>query len=253
MLLFFGVLAGGSGWLLMQPEEVIVPTHFAILIDSSDSMKKEQIENIVRALLQKGFNNFNFSKGSKIYIFTTGEIDEPRLIIAADIPVSERVIEGRGKIEKQKKKLITKSIDHFKATASETKRSPIYLAIHRVLTQLNAEGCNANNKCHLFIRSDGFETEERWLKKSIKSQKQIKKGIPDKLNNKGVNIRWCGLAETQGSAAKKSKKRARHKNAAGASPDFIINLWRTVFAEPQTIIFEPFCPTTEPSTAKVIK
>ena len=96
----------------------------------------------------------------------------------------------------------------------------------------------AGSGCTLFIRSDGEETEETYLKDSIKRRKLLKKGAPAPLDNSGIAITWCGTAESRGSVPGRGKRRAARSSA---SADFTKQLWSTLFTSPELIVFEPLC------------
>lgn len=203
----------------------------ALLIDTSDSRSCDcdQVSTAARTALTGPV----MGNGSKLWLFVTGDqstAEEPILIGAYPAPYTRRVMEGREFTERQ----LRDKLDQIKAACSkfrQTKRSPIYLAIKRVVEQLRAEGCNKGVECGLQIQSDLSELSEPGVRDSLKRGK-IKSRSPHPIDNENINISVCGLAEVDGSVT--GKHDAHNVNVTE-------EIWRKLFSDSARVTFSPHC------------
>jgi hypothetical protein len=241
-----GILGMGCYWWLSQPLDKKPPVFLGIVLDRSDSLKEDPEGRALIGLLKRSLAVPGISKMSKIFVSATGDPEsamEPLSIAVLDIPMSQRVMEGKEVVERHRRELLAGTAEHYKKDASETRNSPIYLALARALAQLRAAGCAEGSACGLFVRSDGEETEEIWIRDSLKRGKLLKKGMPAPLDNTGIKAVWCGLAETRGLAVSNGKHRTLTPKRTSSSAEFMTALWTGLFQDPKGVVFEPFCPT----------
>jgi hypothetical protein len=231
-----------AGWYLFsQPAEEVKVAHVAVVFDRSNSLREDIEGKSASGVLTRAFSVPGLGKESSVIVTGTGDgvsNGEPVSIATVSVPLSSRIIEGKDAVVHQRKQLLDDTVARYIKEATETRMSPIFLAVKRALAQLKAAGCVAGSGCTLFIRSDGEETEETYLKESIKRRKLLKKGAPAPLDNSGIAITWCGTAESRGSVSGRGKRRA---SRSSASADFVKELWSTLFTSPELIVFEPLC------------
>jgi len=247
-VVFFGLFSAGSYYWLSRPSTSVPPAHIALVLDASDSMQENAGQQAVLGLLKGGLRVPGIKKGSKLFVSVVGgpaTAMEPVAVASMDIPVSNRVMEGRGAVEKERRELVSKVLEEYSSKAIETKCTPVFLAVKRGLDQLHAAGCREKSTCYLFVRSDGEETEEPWIRESISRLRVPKNGAPSVLDNRGIKVRWCGLAETRGVLTEKNKKRSLTPQRSAARSEFLVSVLRSLFSEPDNVIFEPFCPVSE--------
>lgn len=241
------LLAGGLVyWWLAQPYKASTPTVVALVFDRSDSVQPDSECKAVVGLASRALSLPKISQGSRILVYGTGDPStamEPVSIGHHEIPTSNRVMEGKGATVAARKALLDTIAGQCKKSATVTKSSPIFLAVKRTVEQLSATGCGTATICHLFVRTDGEETEESWIRQSVQSGRVRLRGLPTALDNSKIAVTICGFSETLGEVRNGNKRRVRltAKRDAG-NAEFLRTVWRKVFAEPDRVVFEPFCP-----------
>lgn len=241
----FLILSAGVYYWLSLPQTIIPSVQIAIVLDQSDSIETDKDCLILTGLVKRSLEVKGIRKGSKMFISGTGNPStamEPVQFASFEIPAFSRVMEGKESIKAARKELILNLVSECKKRNSTAKTSPIFLAVKRALEQLKAVGCDSSVLCYLFIRTDGEETEEPWLKNSLKTGKQFKTGQPMPLDNQGIQVVFCGFSETIGELIEKNKKKKLTPIRNAERAEFLNTLWSKVFTQPEKVIFEPFCP-----------
>lgn len=234
--------------LLSAPAVVHKPPHVALVLDPSDSLRPDSEGKAVRGLIDNAIRRPGLVDGSTVTVVIVGDAStnyEPISLPAIFAPVSRRLMEGRGAIEKKRRETVDDAVKRYLETATVIKSSPIWRAAKRSLEQLAAAGCGPGVGCELYIRSDGEETEEEHLRDAIRRGKAPKKAVSPSLDNSSVDIvRWCGLSETHDTTPPPKGKRRSGKHRSIAA-ELVTELWKGEFSDPQKIVFAPFCPVAE--------
>ncbi|MFA4973891.1 MAG: hypothetical protein WC683_14865 [bacterium] len=244
-LAILGTLVGGGYWWVSQPMPVVPPTHEVIILDHSDSMLEDTEQRLFRGLVEAALAIPNARKGSKVFVMSTGNQStamEPMPITSFEIPMTNRVMEGRDALDESRRELLARVVGEYRKGAVETKVSPIFLSVKRGLDQLHANGCVPGGRCQCRIRSDADETQETWLREAIRSGKIPKGPLPVRLDNRGIRVVWCGLSETRGMVVTKKGRLSLTGKRNGASTEHLQLVWRQIFTDPDNVSFAPFCP-----------
>lgn len=243
------VLAGtglaGLAWWLKEPYEPQPATVVPIICDRSDSMLGDPKCRAIEGIASRVLSTPHLGKGSRIVVYGTGSPDtamEPVLIGSYDIPVSNRVMEGRDTAKVARRALLDTIVADCKEAATMTTSSPIFLAVKRAMEQLSAAGCGTKSVCRLYVRTDGEETVEPWLRESIRGGKTKPSATPVPLDNGNIAVTFCGLAETVGEVKTDKKGHRVALKKSGSDVEVLQAAWRKVWTEPDAVVFEPFCP-----------
>jgi len=242
-LLIVGGLVFGAWKYLSAPVEAKKVRDTVIALDPSDSLLADADGRIFYGLIDRAVRRPGLDGDSSVTIVIGGDEAtdfEPVSLPSFAIPFSERIMEGKDVVERQRREAVKSAVKAVVEATRETRSSPIRRMIQRALEQLRARGCTAGSGCEIHVRSDGEETESPWLRDSLKAGRVLKADQPPALDNSIAIIRWCGISETRGDAPRKAGKRKAKR--AGANPDLVQALWRLSFSNPETVIFEPFCP-----------
>lgn len=236
---------GGGSYLVFSQPNTAPAAHVAVALDVSDSMENADAEQRVRGLVVRALKVDGLRSGSRLLVIATGNPAtalEPVGIADLEIPVTKRVMDGTGAIEIKRRELVADVLERYKKTATEMRTSPLFLALKRGLAQLRAAGCDDKRSCTLFFGTDGEETEEPWIKNSLRRGKVLSHGAPAPLDNSGIKVVICGLSETKGQMVGAGKRRLFTGKRSDASTELLSAVWSKVFTEPDTVVFEPFCP-----------
>jgi len=172
-------------------------------------------------------------------------VNEPQLLGTYTIPTSRKAIEGRHAIERRQSALLTdiwRKCNSFRPTLI----SPIFLGVKQGIAALRAGGCKEDSRCELRVASDLNENVEIGIKKRI-SDPDDKHALPAALNNRGIDVRFCGYATTAGRLVDPSGREVSKVGPRDAnSEDRLLRVWAGLFTDPQRVKFEPYCP--RPST-----
>lgn len=242
-LLLMG-MAGAAYYWLDQPQEQKPPAKAIVLLDVSDSSPEEFLCDILTGLVDMALETEGIDEGSTLGIFKTGDPStalEPVSIANLEIPVSTRVLEGKDVVRNARERMMINLLAKCNKLQEPTQYSAIFLATKRALQQLKAMGCTKRSGCVLLIRTDGQETEEQWLRDSLKKGEMLEKGKPTALDNSGIAIFICGFSETKGETSK-GKKKSMTRLRTSHSADLLESLWKQVFTEPRNVVFQPICP-----------
>jgi hypothetical protein len=214
---------------------------FGFIQDTSDSIASDcgRMEGLTkRALAMK-----TTGAGSKITLFAFGTketANEPRFLGEFEVPVIRRVIEGQRAAAREKQSLLEKVRSSCKELG-ETKVSPVFQAVKRGVEHMQQTG-NSIDERYLFVQTDGEETENPQIKAALKSTKGKLPTLPALIDNKGVHVTFCGIAETIGDAPpEKGKPKHRTPMRNQRHSDVLREVWTKVFTAPELVTFEPYC------------
>ena len=213
LILIFAVMllaVAGVIWSRVGVEPPAKGSDIALLIDNSSS------ENLdcaaVAALASSQLKEITVGKASHLMLFTLGDASnsyEPKPEL--DLPLKP----GPGGIRKATH-AVAKACGSFGVVNS----SSIFRATELLLGQLQTRGLNGSK---LVLQSDLEENvDKRVLHKATKKTAL--------LNNTGIKTLICGYAVTNMGSPR------------GEHADKLLNTWRSDFAEPKQVTFEPFCP-----------
>lgn len=216
----------------------------AIIRDRSDSTP-DDCSRIV-GLAERALSVPEIGAGSKITLFSFGDhetANEPRLLGEFKVPVIRRVIEGQRAAAREREDLLTR-LGQKCEEVEQTQVSPIFQTLKRGVEHLRSIG-SADDTRYLFIQTDGEETANAQVKKALKSP-GAKLILPPPIQNAGVRVIFCGIAETVGNTvAANNKGRHLSKQREAQRPDRLHEVWSGVFTDPQLVSFEPFCSKSE--------
>ncbi len=171
------------------------PAHSVIIVDRS--MSVPTMCSYWTGLANQSFSLNGMMENSTLSFFGTGGRDtsnEPISIALYDIPVSRKVMEGKGVVAKIKESILQDIHKHCNNTTA-SKSSPIKLSVKRGIDHLRGLGCSTNGLCYLHVFTDANETSDPWLKSKLKDKKPKEQNPPVKINNQGVQVVICGLSE----------------------------------------------------------
>jgi hypothetical protein len=170
--------------------------------------------------------------------------DEPWRLESYSIPTVKKVLEGKSKKIRQQQQIL-RDISGKCQTLRRTTISPIFLGVTQAVADLHARGCKTTSHCQLFVDSDLEENVEPAIRKAILKDDGLKHISLSPVDNTGIGVIFCGVAVTDG--------RIRDR-AENAPRQFITRdsgrvkrtqeIWRSLFAEPGTVRFEPYCPNS---------
>jgi hypothetical protein len=214
---------------------------FGFIRDPSDSVPKDcgrivSLTERVLAMPETG-------EGSTIALFVLGDkatANEPQLLGEFQVPVIRRVIEGQRAAEREKQELLA-AVRERCGAAEELQVSPIFQAIKRSIEHLKTVG-TAGDSRYLFIQTDGEETENPQIKKALNQAVGTESKLPPPIQNKGLHVTFCGMAETVGEVVGSDKNvRRKSKQRDPGRADRLQEVWAKLFTNPELVSFEPYC------------
>ncbi|HEY2382355.1 MAG TPA: hypothetical protein VGK48_14350 [Terriglobia bacterium] len=217
-------------------------TNAVTIYDASGSTTNEYAS--VLGVAEVFFNTPHLSKGSMLTVLLTGDdksAGEPRMVATYEVPFSRRALEGKNAINKRKADIVTGLSTKLKELG-RTDRSPIFLAVKRGVEQLRASGCHNDSRCFLFVRTDGEELTEKSIRVALNSS-GMAKNLPAPITIEGIQVLFCGLAETD-STDTKDKGNARPVHNA-KHDDRLREVWTSLFTAPAQVTFQPYCPKSQ--------
>jgi hypothetical protein len=167
--------------------------------------------------------------------------NEPRQLGRFPIPFARRAMEGRSAKLRREETVLQDIFGKCKA-AHRTTISPIFLAVKEAIADLRAQGCNERAHCKLSVDSDLEENVELSIKREIEKPDNRKYKLPTPINNSGVRILFCGSAVTVGRMATSATKTNQWLSRNPDGEDRLRRVWSSLFTDPETISFEPYCP-----------
>ncbi len=220
------------------------PGHVAIVVDPSDSRQKvcDQVGEIAR----RQMNDPAMHRGSTITLFSTGgpaSANEPVQRGSFALPDTRGTMAGPEAIATKRQELVT-SITARCMEIPETTASPVFQGLKRVVEFLREQDSRPNAHLTVYALTDGEETEVKEIKKAFDQPKGSPIAIPQ-IDNAGVNIQICGVAETIGTVAvaggkQETKTRPRDPQRADRERE----VWEHAFSQPTSVGINPYCVST---------
>jgi hypothetical protein len=171
--------------------------------------------------------------------------NEPRRLATYTIPTSRKVIEGRGAAVEREERLL-QDLRARCESVRPTLVSPIYLGAKQAIADLQTEGCKEGAHCGLWVSTDLEENGVRAVEERINRGGAGRDPLPARLNNSGITVTFCGFAQTAGRLVGPSGREIQGTAARDPHRDDRLQaVWRSLFARPELVHFEPYCP--EPS------
>jgi len=220
--------------------------HFEIVEDPSASHWDGKCESLL-GLTEQVLQTNDADSGSTLTVLVLGDkstANEPRRIGAYSIPMLRKVLEGKsGRLRYQQEILrdLSDKCQHLRRTTI----SPIFLGVTQGITDLRARGCKPTSHCKLFSDSDGKENAEPLIRKMLDANDGQKHISLPQIDNFGIEVVLCGVAVTDGRISDLAEKGGR-KFVTGDSDRVhrVEEVWRSIFAEPALVRFEPYCPNS---------
>lgn len=237
------VALGAVAYIYLNPAPH--PAHAAIARDRSDSVQSTC--KCSEYLVKEAMKAPGMIKDSTVTLIVSGDestADEPVLIGTEKVPFSRKVIEGRQAANRQQDALAS-DLGQKCSAKPITKRSPLVLLVRRSVERLREAGCGrTTNQCLLYVQTDGVETTEPELAKLINGRtKEVKPESIPKIDNAGITVIFFGISETIGEREEKGHKKRFTRTRDTNTADLLRDAWRSVFTTPETVRFEPFCPS----------
>jgi hypothetical protein len=230
-----------ASWRVVVVHKALIP-QFGVVEDSSLS---HQVGCSTWLGIAEDIINSNDARpGSDVIYFALGDrrtSDEPREVLDALIPVSQRAIQSESSRRRKDKEFLS-LIEKRCEETEHVDRSPIFLAIKQALFALKTKGCKPGSKCRLIVDSDLEENEDRPMANAIAGRPIPESSLPARLDNDGIVVEFCGLAETFG--ARTDSPGHEHHLSGPHDPgyeDRLRSIWLSRFGSPELVTFSPYC------------
>lgn len=255
LTLAMSLALGFVAWRVHATRNVTV-NHAALLLDPSLSYKGGCPAAV--GIAERVMNMDAFSPGSTLSALALGDqftANEPRRFAKYSLPKTHKVIEGRNAALRHQHELLA-DLRQKCTSVHPTMISPIFLGIKQSIAELRSLGCGAESNCYLYVSSDGEENGEPSIRRALEVSKS--NNLPAPLNNLGIRIVFCGLAETAGRIVDPSGREVRTIRAHDPEHnDRLRSVWLSLFTKPEAVEFEPYCPqpadidnSTSPTVAR---
>ena len=183
--------------------------------------------------------------GSTVTVLVLGDqstAGQPWRMGTYSVPTIRKVLEGRSAKLRQQEQILQDVSGKCQALR-QTTVSPIFLGVTQAIADLRARGCSASSHCDLFVDTDLEENVEPVLKKALSKKDGEKWNSLPRLGNSGIDVLFCGVAVTNGRVHDTSEKREwKFVRRDSSEVHRMQEVWRSLFAEPATVHFEPYCP-----------
>lgn len=167
---------------------------------------------------------------------------EPRRLATYAIPTDRKVIEGKQASAKRTVSLL-RDVWGRCESVRPTLMTPIYLGIQQTLADLHAKGCKVGSRCSLWVATDLEENVDHGIKARLRGSRAAAAPLPRALDNRGIQVTFCGFAQTAGRIVGPSGREIGKAAARGPNQDARLrSVWRSLFSIPQLVSFEPYCP-----------
>ena len=243
-ILFCVGSVGFVGWRMHAVRNLETP-HAEIVEDPSASHGNgcESLLGVTEQVLHTD----GAASGSTLTVLIVGDqstANEPWRMGSYSIPTLRKVLEGRsGKLRREQEILrdISDKCQHLRRTTI----SPIFLGTTQGVADLHARGCKATSHCKLYVDSDLEENAEPSIRKMLSKNDSRERISLPRVDNTGVDVVFCGVAVTDGRIHDPAERGAR-KFAPRDSGRVrrLEEVWRSLFAEPEMVRFEPYCPNS---------
>lgn len=240
LILVFACVASFVAWRVSAVTHQRVD-HYGVVHDSSDSFTGKCLAVVASA--EQVNAQPNLSPASTFSVVTLGDestANEPRLLATYSIPRTRQVIEGLH-ADARHQQAMYKDLWNKCILVQPVSVSPIFLAVKQSVAFLQAKGCAQNSHCLLSVHSDLEENVERAIRERIRTGRAA--GVlPAPIDNRGITVSFCGLAETAGLRGDASGHQTR--KTAPRDPDRedrIRQTWRSLFTSPENVTFSPYC------------
>lgn len=240
ILLFVAIGASGLiGWALYKPPK---SNHRATVGDASISSENRcsEIVKINEQALKKTPTN----AATKLAVFITGDqqtANEPRAFGSFDVPLKVKLAQSNTALETERSRIL----DDIKSKCEQTPPatvSSIFLAFKRAIEHLRSLGCDDASACEILAQTDLQENADPQIKATLSGASKDFKNLPAPLNNQGIMVKICGVSQTKGLVVdKKGKKTQLTQNRDAARVDFIQEVWRKLFTNPELVVFSAYC------------
>lgn len=215
--------------------------HYGVVHDSSESFSGGCVALVAAA--EQVNSQQTSSAASTFSVVTLGDdstANEPRLLATYSIPRTRQVIEGLHADTRRQQEMY-KDIWNKCISVRPVSVSPIFFAVKQSVAYLKAKGCAQNSHCVLSVHSDLEENVERAIRERIQTGRTA--GVlPSPVDNSGIAVSFCGLAETAG--IKKGTSGHQVRQTALRDPereDRIRQTWRSLFTNSENVTFSPYC------------
>jgi hypothetical protein len=217
--------------------------HYELVEDASASHWGgcESLVGMTEQVLQKN----GAASDSTLTVLVLGDqstANEPWRMGTYSIPTVRKVLEGRlGRMRHEQEILndILRKCQRLRRTTT----SPIFLGVTQAVADLRARGCAAESHCELFVDSDLAENVELSIRKMLSPNDSKRSISPTRVDNAGIDIVLCGIAVTDGRIYDVTTKGTRKSVRSDSERVYRIQeVWRSLFAEPAIVTFEPYCP-----------
>lgn len=243
-ILFCVGSVGFVGWRVHAVRNVETP-HFEIVEDPSAS-HANGCESLLSVAGQELETN-GAAPGSTLTVLVLGDqstANEPWRLGSYSVPTLRKVLEGKsGKLRREQEILsdIANKCQHLRRTTI----SPIFLGTTQGVADLHARGCKATSHCGFFVDTDGEENAELSIRKMLEQNDGRERVSLPRVDNAGIDVVFCGVAVTDGRIHGPTEK-GFQKFATRDSGRVrrIEEVWRSLFTEPETVRFEPYCPNS---------
>jgi hypothetical protein len=101
-------------------------------------------------------------------------------------------------------------------------------------------GCKPGVGCGVLFQTDGDENVEIGIRRALAGSRAPTE-LPAPIDNTGIAVTFCGLAETTGQSDVGRTDRFR-RNHSARSVDRVMEVLRHFFTAPDLVTFEPVCP-----------
>ncbi len=232
------ILGGASvlgfiGWRLSVPHPA--PARVAVLWDSSRSLPQDC--GALVSLGQRALSLPDVRPGSTLALFVSGDSStgyEPSLVASYELPVGRRATESKRRLIERQKKFLA-GLERRCADFPQTQVSPIFRSLNRLVSHLRALNQNKPGVLYLLARTDLRENSDAAVRRALRQPVAKPVKTLQQIDNTGINIAVCGLAETVMSK----------KDRAPYSADRVVKVWQALFTQPDLARLEPFCPKPE--------
>lgn len=245
LFLIGGLITGLLGFALARTflfERAHIP-HSLVLYDRSGSAQGTC--GSVVSLSLNAMKLPQMQKGSTVTVVITGDeltANEPVTLGSYVVPISDKVFEGKDDAV-QKQNEILAEINGRCSQFSAARKSPVFLAMKSSIEQLRSLGCDEKTGCVLFVKSDLQENAEPEIKAAVGGSRAALTKLPKPIDNRGISVRICGIAETQGLVKDKDgTSRQMTKNRSALASDIVRQVWVSLFIDPANVSFSSFCP-----------